>query len=179
MLDLQAAVQYAMGRFGGPLSVVVASFGAVSTLLSLPWWGEGPARLVLWNPVLDLRRTFLEPELAWGRENFGTAQQKLLSSQGFLLVDGEFELGRVLFEEFRHYRPTDYLAASTMPSLVVHGDRDTAVSYEIARQAAAVRPGCTFHTVTGSDHGFDSRDREDEAIAVTACWLTDQYRDPG
>lgn len=116
--------------------------------------------------------------MAWGRENFGSAQLESLFSEGLLLVEGEFELGRVLFEEFRHYRPADNFRASTVPSLVVHGDRDTAVSYEIARHAAADRPDCMFHTVAGSDHGFDSREREDEVIEVTTCWLTDQDREP-
>ena len=65
-LDLQAVIEWVRGRFAGPILIVAASFGAVSTLLSLPWLTEGVHRLVLWNPVLDLRHTFLEPELAWG-----------------------------------------------------------------------------------------------------------------
>lgn len=176
MLDLEAALRYAVGRFGGPLTIVGASFGAVPVLLSLPWLGDRVSRLVLWNPVLDLPRTFLRPELAWGQENFGPAQQELLSSQGFLVVDGEFALGRVLFEECQHYRPAERFTASVAPALVLHGDRDTAVSYEIARQTAATRPDCDFHTVAGSDHGFDSRQREDEAIEVTLGWLNNQAR---
>jgi len=128
---------------------------------------------VLWNPVLDLRRTFTDPELPWGLANFGSAQQRLLGEQGYLLVDGEFELGWVLFQEFRHYRPLECFQASRVPALVVHGDRDTYVSYGIAR-AAADRPGCVFHTVAGSDHGFDSRGREDEAIEASVGWLVRQ-----
>lgn len=67
---------------------------------------------------------------------------------------------------------------------MVHGDKDTYVSYEIAKQAAAERPSsgrpANFHTVVGSDHGFDSRQREDEAIAVTVDWLQQQHHDePG
>ncbi|MGH3915287.1 MAG: hypothetical protein ACRDTC_18050 [Pseudonocardiaceae bacterium] len=54
----------------------------------------------------------------------------------------------------------------------MHGDRDNAVSYEIARHAAAAKPNTDFHTVRGSDHGFDTREREDEAVAVTARWLS-------
>ena len=171
LLDLQAAVEYAVERFPGRLSIVASSFGAVSTSLSLPWLGDRLDRLALWNPVLDLQRTFVDPELPWGKENFSPDQQKLLSTQGFLMLDGEFEVGRVLFEEFHHYRPLDYLLASTVPALVVHGDRDSAVSYDIARQAAAARPATDFHTVRGSDHGFDTREREDEAVAVTLEWL--------
>jgi alpha-beta hydrolase superfamily lysophospholipase len=175
MLDLQAAVEHVAARYAGPLAVVASSLGAVSTTLSLPALGDQVERLVLWNPVLDLRRTFLEPELPWGKENFGPAQQRLLRSQGFLVVDGEFELGRVLFEEFRHYRPSEYFLGSEMPSLIVHGDQDASVSYAIARDTARLRGNCAFHTVAGSDHGFDSREREDEAINVTANWLEAQH----
>lgn len=67
--------------------------------------------------------------------------------------------------------------ASTVPALVVHGDQDNAVSYEIARQAAAARPNTDFHTVRGSDHGFDTQEREDEAAAVTAEWLINKERE--
>ncbi len=176
LLDLQAAVEYLEARHPGRLSIVASSFGAVSVSLSLPWLADRLDRLVLWNPVLDLRRTFLTPELPWGRENFSPDQQKLLSVQGFLVLDGEFEVGRVMFEEFQHYRPLDSLMVNAVPALVVHGGRDTAVSYEIAQQAAAARPDTDFYTVQGSDHGFDTREREDEAIAVTATWLVDGDR---
>lgn len=178
MLDLQAAVEYISERFVGPVSVGAASFGAVSASLSLPWLGDRLDRLVLWNPVLDLQRTFVTPELPWGRENFSAEQQKLLSSQGFLVMDSEFEVGRVLFEEFGHYRPLDYFVASSAPALVVHGDQDSYVSYGIARAAASARGNCAFHTVTGSDHSFDSRAREDEAIEVTADWLVNEHPEP-
>jgi alpha-beta hydrolase superfamily lysophospholipase len=174
MLDLQAAVEYAVTKFRPPLSIVASSFGAVPVILSLPWLDERLERLVFWNPVLDLRRTFVEPELPWGTGNYSPAQQGLLSSQGFLMVDGRFELGRVMFEEFRCCRPVEHFLASAVPVLVVHGDQDTAVSYEIARQCVGLRPSCALHTVVGSGHGFDSRERKDEALRVTADWLTRQ-----
>lgn len=176
MLDLQAAVDYMTVRHPGPLTIVASSFGAVSTSLSLPWLEERLDRLVLWNPVLDLRHTFVSPELPWGQENFSPTQQDLLHSQGFLTIDDEFAAGRVLFEELRHYEPLPYLVSSAMPALVVHGDRDSAVSYEIAQKAATTRPNTDFHTVRGSDHGFDTRQREDEAVSTTTEWLIDGDR---
>jgi alpha-beta hydrolase superfamily lysophospholipase len=171
ILDLQAALGAAVKGFETPVSVVAASFGAVPTCLSLPYREGVPRSLVLWNPVLDLHRTFVEPSLPWAVENFGPSQQALLASQGFFSVEGTFEVGRVLFEEMRRYRPVDGFVGSRMPALVVHGDRDSAVPYDIARAAADVRVSCDFHTVHGSDHGFDSRAHEDEAIAVTVSWL--------
>jgi uncharacterized protein len=175
MLDLQAAVELA-ADFGGPLSLVAASFGAVSSALSLRYLDSRIRSLVLWCPVLDLRATFLEPDLPWGVENFGQDAQDRLRSDGFLLVDHEFELGRVLFEEMRHYQLDRAFAASTTPALVIHGDQDTYVSYDVARKVATARASTEFHTVVGSDHGFDSRQREDEAIEATHDWLVGMHR---
>ncbi len=55
------------------------------------------------------------------------------------------------------------------------GDRDSYVSYEIASATASASASCTFHMVDASDHGFDSREREDEAIAVTVEWLINEH----
>ncbi|GHH62495.1 alpha/beta hydrolase [Lentzea cavernae] len=171
MLDLQAAIEHALQALPGPLAIIAASFGAVSTSLSLPWIQQEVERIVLWNPVLDLHRTFVEPELPWGEENFSVDQQAHLRTRGFLLIDGEFRLGRVMFAEFSRYQPVQDFVRDGRPALVVHGDRDSYVSYEVARDAAAARANCDFHTIAGSDHGFDSREREDEAIKVTVDWL--------
>ncbi|MFI6025513.1 alpha/beta hydrolase [Amycolatopsis magusensis] len=150
MLDLEAAVTYAAEELPAPLSLVASSFGAVSTLLSLPWLDDRLHRLVLLRPVLDLHRTFVEPETPWGRQHYSPEQRKLAHEQGFVLVNGTFELGRVLFEELRHHDLAHPFQASTVPVLIVQGDQDTVVPYDAARQAAATRPSCHLHTLTGA-----------------------------
>jgi pimeloyl-ACP methyl ester carboxylesterase len=172
MLDLQAVVDYARRELPTPISLVASSFGAVSATLSLPWMNDLLDRLVLWRPLLDLRRTILEPETVWGRQNFSAQARRHLFEEGFLVLNGTFEVGRVLFEEFRHYDPRGAFAASTVPTLIVHGDQDSITSYEIARAAAASRPASDFHTVVGADHGFDVAEHEREAIEATMAWLT-------
>jgi alpha-beta hydrolase superfamily lysophospholipase len=170
MLDLQAAVEYAQSRLPGPLSIVASSFGAVSTSLSLPWLNDRLHRLVLMRPVLDLHRTFIAPETPWGQQHYSEPQQHLLNRQGFILVNGTFELGRTLFEELRRHDPMAPFLASTIPALIVQGDQDSVVSYEIAHRTAASRPFCHLHTVSGADHGFDSH--EYEAVRAAVGWLT-------
>lgn len=171
-LDFQAAATYVRESYpDSPMSVVGASFGAVSAVLSLRHWQSSLRGLALWNPVLDLRHTFVAPELPWGLENFGPEQQNAMSERGFLSVDGEFALDHVLFDEFILYDPLSAFIRSRIPSLVVHGDSDTYVSYDIARSAAESRPETHMHTVRDSDHGFDSREREDKAIGATVDWL--------
>jgi len=106
MLDLQAALDHAgqhlvvpsaSGASPLPLSVVAASFGAVPLLLSLPLYRRLPRNVVLWNPVLDLARTFVRPELSWGRASFGAQADllKLAFNDYFLSIDGLLKDGSI------------------------------------------------------------------------------------
>jgi pimeloyl-ACP methyl ester carboxylesterase len=164
LLDLRAAV-LAAGVAGGPVSVVASSFGAVSTTLSL---AALPVRsVVLWQPVLDLRRTFLEPELPRGIKLY--SDRSSLPELGFLDIEGRFELGAPLFEEFTRLDPRAAFLATGQPALVIHGDADEHVSHEIARTTAAARPGTDWWSVPGDGHGF--RRHGPEVIAATVHWL--------
>lgn len=163
-LDLRAVVESA----GRPVSVVASSFGAVSTTLSL---GELPiSSVVLWQPVLDLRRTFLEPELPRGRKLY--SDRTSLQEQGFLDIEGRFELGARLFEEFAENDPRAAFLASEIPALVVHGDADEHVSYDVAQETAARRPRTDWHRLQGAGHGFHGVGQE--LVDVTVSWLLDQ-----
>jgi hypothetical protein len=44
----------------------------------------------------------------------------MLQTQGFLVLEGEFEVERVLLEEFRRYDPLTWLLASSVHALVMH-----------------------------------------------------------
>lgn len=172
MLDLQAALDFALAELPAPHSLLAASFGAVSTCLSLPFIEPKLRGLVLWNPVLDLKRTFIEPELPWAKTSFHPESVQSMVESGFLLLDGSFEVGRVLYEEMRALDPLACFHRTQLPSLVIHGDRDTYVSYDIARNACQAHRLCTFITIDGSDHGFDGIANEDRAIDASVTWLS-------
>lgn len=165
-LDLAAAVAAA----GGQVSVVASSFGAVSTTLSLR---ELPlVSAVLWQPVLDLRGTFLTPSLPRARALYG--DKRPLEETGWLDIEGRFQLGRRLFEECAEADPLAAFLASEVPALVVHGDADEHISFTVARDAAARRPRTAWHPVAGEGHGFCTSGRE--VVDVTARWLSARSR---
>jgi pimeloyl-ACP methyl ester carboxylesterase len=168
-LDLLAAARAALASTSGPLWIVASSFGTVSTVTSLPWLGPRLRGLVLWNPVLDLRRTFLEPELPRGRELYGSSAESF-AEQGFLRVR-EFQLDALLFDEFTRYDPRRGFLDWPGPALIIHGDQDQHVSHTIARSAASARPGTAFHTVAGSDHGFRAPEHAAELLQATCSWI--------
>jgi len=125
--------------------------------------------------VLDLRRTFLEPELPWARQSFNATGYRSLEERGYLLLDDAFRIGWVLVEEMRRYSPLTGFVSSVLPALIVQGDPDTYVSYDIAREAAASRPACDLVTIEGSDHGFDGVENERRAREATVGWMAARF----
>jgi alpha-beta hydrolase superfamily lysophospholipase len=164
LLDLRAAVEWP----DRPVSVLGSSFGAVSVALSCPALEDALRAVVLWQPVLDLRRTFLEPELRTGRELYGG---RVAGEPHH--VDGRFVLGAALFDEFAVRWPRDAFLATSVPALVVHGDADTHVSHDIARDTALRRWGTDWHSIAGAEHGFVEPAAAQEVIEVTADWLAE------
>lgn len=174
MLDLQAALAVLTDRCAAPVSIVAASFGAASTCLLLPYLHEQLHALVLWNPTLDLRRTFIEPELPWGKRNFNPDAIARLQSDGFFLLDGKYQIGRALYVELTALDPLACFVASPVRAAIVHGDRDTYVPYDVSARAARQHRDCDLITIEGADHGFDP-DKEDDAIARTVAWIDRVY----
>jgi alpha/beta superfamily hydrolase len=169
MLDLGAALDYAAERArGAPLAILAASFAAVPTCLSLRFIEPRLAALVLWNPVLNLVRTFIEPELPWAQQSFNERGRQQLAEHDYLELDG-FQIGRVLYEEMQMYEPYSRFVASQLPAMIVQGDADTYVSHAIASRAAREHAPCEMLTMIGSEHGFHAR--RAEVILATVEWL--------
>ncbi|MBX0286847.1 alpha/beta hydrolase [Haloarcula salinisoli] len=177
LLDFEAAFEHMRTCFDGPYFVVAKSFGAVSTSLSLERYRDDISGVVLWNPVLDIESTFLEPQAPWGREQFTGEQLTELEASGSLQLDGEFEFGRVLYEELHRFDPGSQFAERSMPALVVHGDDDDVVPYGPTMRVAT-ESGADVHTIEDTGHAFQTpggdpvySDGERVQDRVTVEWL--------
>ncbi|MFC6974988.1 alpha/beta hydrolase [Halomicroarcula sp. GCM10025709] len=181
LLDFEAAFEHTVTEFDGPYFVVAKSFGAVSTCLSLDRYAEDIAGVALWNPVLDIEGTFLDPSVEWGRHHFTGERLETLYADGALPLDEEFSMGRVLYEELHRYAPGERFVESTVPALVVHGTADEIVPYDDTRRVAR-RKGAAFHTIEDADHGFvrpgeRPADEDREQDRRTVEWLTARTSD--
>ena len=63
-------------------------------------------------------------------------------------------MGKSLIEEMETIRPYEVLRSLNLPTLTLHGDRDTFVSYDIARQYGRPNSRSRFVTIPGAEHGF-------------------------
>ncbi len=169
--DVRASVGWLRSQGFVSAGFVAASFGAVSACEYLAR-GEPDARcLVLLNPVLDLRLTFLEPMCEWARASFNSLGFEHLERHGFLLLDGRFRIGRGLVEEMKRTHPGKRLRDLTIPVLTIHGDADSCVPYTVSRELGMPNPGSSFLTVLGADHGFGRSKERHQVLRATINWL--------
>lgn len=170
--DIAASLHLVRKRWQLPVSILAASFGAATTLTYLQKYGtEGIESLVLLNPVLDLERTFLKPELPWAQRSFHAEGFRSLNEKGYLLIDGNFRMGKDVVEEMKTVRPYETLRSTSLPTLTLHGDQDTFVSYDIAKQYGFPNAQSRFVSIPGAEHGF-GRPEETRLVADTiADWF--------
>ena len=155
LLDLTASMDYARKRWPLPTALLAASFGAPSAVMYTADRQDIPC-MVLWNPVLDLRRTFLEPDDpdGWAAQSFNPQGYAFLEEHGYMLLDGFFKLGKPLIGEMKKIKPFEYMKRIRCPVLTLHGDQDSYVPYEVAKKYARCNSQSEFVTVPGSEHGF-------------------------
>jgi uncharacterized protein len=146
---------YQIGRLG----LLGASFGAGAAIIFASVFRNRPSGVVLWNPVLDYKRTFLAPETPWAKRFFNRIGYENLAKNGYLKLE-DFEIGSTLIDEMKSIEPTRLLSRIGCPVLSFHGTKDSKVPFEVTRTRAVYKRMDEFIPVEGSDHGFPKpRDR--------------------
>lgn len=160
--DLEAIINWVKEKDYKWIGLAGASFGGSISSLFVGKHPEAVGKLLLANPVLNYQNCFLEPNTEWGRENFSNWQERIKET-GFIEVGShKYKIGPKFFEELSHYSPGESLKLYTGPLLIIHGDKDSYVSYDDAKHCFETlqNPNKKFVTIEGSGHGFDEEPHE-------------------
>ncbi|MDH3975080.1 MAG: alpha/beta hydrolase [Deltaproteobacteria bacterium] len=159
-IDVASSVEQISNRWAGDISIIGMSFGAGPTLMYSAQNMSNINCLVLLCPVLDYVSTFLKPIVPWAKDSFNKKGFEHLKKEGFLMLDGEFELGANLIEEFKVIKPYEILKETKLPVLTIHGDNDSMVPFKVSRTYSEPNKKSEFMTIQNSDHGFIDIDDE-------------------
>jgi len=152
-LDLAETVDFLTARFHLPIGIVGTSFGAGVSVLYAAEAARSIRALALLSPVLDYEKTFLRPSTEWTRRWFNQSAIRLWEEGTPLNLEG-FPLGCKLLAEFRTMKPGDRLLQLGIPTLIIHGDEDSMVPFEVADFYARKLKSGKFVAVKGADHGL-------------------------
>ncbi len=154
VIDTNAAIKWMADRWDlGKFGIIATSFGSPPAVFA-SLNNLKVDRLCLLAPVLDYRRTFLEPETEWARASFNDAAMRKSLAKGYLLLDGGFKIGIRLLEEMRLLDPTAALRRTLATVKIIHGNRDTMVPFATSIAAKEICPQITLIEVPNMDHGY-------------------------
>lgn len=173
LLDVDAAFKYLKNLDKCqdlPIGMLIASFGAASGVIFIANKSEIKC-VVLWNPVLDLMKTFIDPILVWGKASFNEKGFKHLEDNGYLILDDTFKVGAHLIWEMKLIRPYEYMKQIKCPVITLHGDQDTYVPYDVSKKYYKCNSDSEFATVIGSEHGFGREAEKEFVIDKSIEWL--------
>lgn len=84
----------------------------------------------------------------------------------------EFKFGLELFYETYKYKPYENIAKCKLPKLFVHGDKDSAVSYELSEKVSSNCTNSTFKIIKDGEHTFMNSDESiNSAIDITIDFI--------
>ncbi len=161
ILDMRASLSEVRKRWNGAVSLIGTSVGAGPSIFTACEEPDVVDRVVMIAPVLDYRRTFLEPTTDWAKDSFNERSLRDVFERGYLLLDEEFRVSARLVEEFRWLEPYRALKELRARVLLIHGELDSMVPIELSRRYFVKQEHWRFVELEGADHGFAEPDDEE------------------
>lgn len=141
--------------FGGAASIMAASKTSDLFVLAL----KSPVSNYLEREVAVKTKKELEE---WKRRGYRYYE----SSKG-----EKYQLNYTFFEDFRNNNGWEVASKITIPTLIVHGDADSAVPYAQSVTVGKLIPNCRLHTVKKADHWYKGPGEFDEMIEIIVEFL--------
>ena len=162
MLDVEAALSYLAGYYKEKINlfIVGCSFGAPPALFAAEQYAKTIKGIVLIAPVLSYQRTFLQPETDWAKSIFNLKALSLLEKTNKLFVNPKFPISSRLVEEMRIIKPEITLRELKREIVIIHGDADSMVPFQVSKDFAEDIPTIKFIPFPEMEHGFMDSDDE-------------------
>ncbi|MFI6291958.1 alpha/beta hydrolase [Nonomuraea sp. NPDC050790] len=170
--DIRAAVEHVCAETGSQLvNLIGASFGGGITAFYASQSPEAVNRLVLFNPLLNYKRRFIDDKPYWHADHIDADAGRELAAQGFMAHSPTFKLGRPLLNEVFYLQPRRQLGHVTAPTLVIHGTGDTFIPVQSSRDAIPLFGGeAKLLEIDGAQHGIAVHDDPQYANPQTQAW---------
>lgn len=174
LIDLEFAFKLMLKDFE-KIGLVGASFGGgIATLYAAK--NSNVKSLCLWNPVLNFDHTIFRPFLPWlkGKINSMLSDVK---TKGWTTFKGSgYKLGIKLFVEMRKCKPFTFLDKIQIPTLIIHGTKDTKVPYDDSLNYSKNLINGRLITIKNAEHGFHQKWEAKIAIKETSEFFLKNLR---
>lgn len=184
--DIQVALTHLRERTATThISLLGASFGGGLVAYYAAKRPEDLERLVLLNPQLNYKARYVDQKPHWSGDYLDDEAARRLNEDGYIAHSPTVKHGRAMLNEVFWINPWQVIEDIAIPTLIVHGTKDTFVPVESSRQAAArLRVEHRLVEIEGAQHGFavhedpqylnpQSQEWQAFVIQTVVEWITD------
>lgn len=170
--DIRVAIEWVRAETGAVrVSLLGASFGGGLVAYYAAKRSNELARLVLLNPQLSYKDRYIDQKPHWQNDRLDDEATARLREQGYLDHSPTVKHGRAFLNEVFWIRPDEVVDEIAVPTLIVHGTRDTFVSIESSRRAAQeLQVEHRLVEIEGAQHGFAVHDDPSYADPQSQAW---------
>jgi alpha-beta hydrolase superfamily lysophospholipase len=170
--DIRAAITLVRSKASTPqVALLGASFSGGICAYYAATHPTEPASLVLLNPLLNYKKRLIDDKDYWHDDQISAEAARELTEQGYIAHSSSFKLGRPLLNEVFYLRPHTVLDRIQAPTLIVHGTKDTFISVDSSRWAAAqLTVEHRLIEIHGAQHGFAVHNDPAYAEPQTQRW---------
>lgn len=164
--NLNDAISWMEGMGYGKFILLGVSFGAppciISTLLN-----KTVKKTVLIAPVMDYKKTFMNPITSWGKEKFGL--EKILDGirTNGLYLDEEYYLSPAVLQDILLVDIPTFLGIVDKKIIIFHGDTDDMVPYSVSARVTEENTNIELVTMINTEHGITEVGDEDFSRSIT------------
>lgn len=167
--DLSAAVEEVEKKGYSSIGLLGASFGGGASALYAEKNQDKLRCLCLWNPCLNYDHCFLNPTLPWIKERKGHMKKDFAEKGWSTIGSRKYVVGKKLFDEMETLFPYKELRKIKIPTIVVHGTKDTYVPYEDSKEY--IKNVGKLITIKNAGHGFHEPPFNEKAIEATLSFF--------
>jgi pimeloyl-ACP methyl ester carboxylesterase len=170
--DIGAAIEHVIQAIGAEqVHLIAASFAGGITAYFTVQHPELVRSLVLVNPLLNYKKRFVDDKSYWHDGRIDEAAGHELAEQGFLFHNPSFKLGRALLNEVFYLQPHEAIGELSVPTLFIHGTRDTFIPIESTRAAVqSIKGEVELLELEGAQHGIAVFDDPQYLDPQTQAW---------
>jgi hypothetical protein len=153
--DLETIISFAENTWDKQIAILGSSFACSSVIANTMGSDEIPAKIILWNPVVNYEKTFLESSTEWAASILATRDAESLPNWAYASIPNtKYYLTKKMVEEIRVDKTHEFLESSTIPILIFHGTKDTYVPFDVIEQIAHRNENIQLIVLPDEEHGF-------------------------
>lgn len=169
-LDLRSILNYENRRWSLPFVLLATSFSCSAVMRNIFEGNVSYKGVILWNPVINYQKTFLEPSTPWVKSILETRRDPSLPSWTYASIPGtKYFITKKLAREFKTDKTYIILKKLKLSSIGFHGNKDTKVPFRFLKEIAQRNENIEFHLLEGEGHGF--KKKRGYVIEKTIMWI--------